>query len=213
METLATLSVERFLDELASGNATPGGGSAAAIMGAMGAALVSMVANLTIGKKGYEAAEGEMRTLLTESEALRTELAGMVAEDIAAFDSLMAAYRMPKGEGTSDDAKAARSAAIQRGLMAATEAPLACARGCAAAVRLAERAVERGNVNVISDVGVGVVAAWAALRSAALNVHINAPQIKDRAFTDRAISELDTLLAECGPLADRVHERVKQRMR
>jgi formiminotetrahydrofolate cyclodeaminase len=209
MDSLATLSVERFLDELASGNATPGGGSAAAIMGAMGAALVSMVANLTIGKKDYEAAEGEMRALLAESEALRIRLAGMVAEDIAAFDSLMAAYRLPKA---TDDDKVRRSAAIQHGLTAATEAPLACARGCAEAVRLTERAVERGNVNVISDVGVGVVAAWAALRSAALNVHINAPQIKDRAFTDRAISELDALLAECGPLADRVHERVRQRM-
>ena len=209
METIANLSVERFLDELASGNATPGGGSAAAIMGAMGAALVSMVCNLTIGKKGYEAVEGEMRSLLGESEALRAKLARMVAEDVAAFDSLMAAYKLPKA---SDDEKAVRSAAIQAGLKLATEAPLACARASAEVVRLTERAVARGNLNVISDVGVGVLAGWAALRSAALNVHINAPQIKDRAFTDRALGELQTLLAECGALSERVHDSVKAKL-
>ena len=209
METIANLSVERFLDELASGNATPGGGSAAAIMGAMGAALVSMVCNLTIGKKGYEAVEGEMRSLLGESEALRAKLARMVAEDVAAFDSLMAAYKLPKA---SDDEKAVRSAAIQAGLKLATEAPLACARASVEVVRLTERAVARGNLNVISDVGVGVLAGWAALRSAALNVHINAPQIKDRAFTDRGLGELQTLLAECGALSERVHDSVKAKL-
>ena len=100
------LSTSAFLDALAGGSATPGGGSAAAIMGAMGAALVSMVANLTLGKKGYEAVEPQMRALLVESEALRKRLAAMVAEDVAAFDSLMAAYRLPKG---GDDEKATRA--------------------------------------------------------------------------------------------------------
>ncbi len=203
------LSTASFLDELASGKATPGGGSAAAVMGAMGAALVSMVANLTIGKKGYEAVEPQMRQLLAESEALRTRLAAMVAEDVAAFDSLMAGYKLPKD---TDEQKAARSLAIQAGLKAATEAPLACARACAEGVRLAERAVEHGNLNVISDVGVGVLASWAALRSAALNVQINAPQIKDRAWVDGALTELQALLAECRPLAESVHERVKAKL-
>lgn len=204
-----SLTTTRFLDELASGSATPGGGSAAAVMGAMGAALVSMVAHLTIGKKGYEAVEADMRALLADSEALRARLQGMVAEDVAAFDSLMAAYKLPKA---TDEDKAARSAAIQQGLRAATEAPLACARACAEAVRLAERAVDKGNANVISDVGVGVLASWAALRSAALNVHINVPQLKDRVFADGALTELDRLLAECGPLSERVHDRVKARL-
>lgn len=202
-------STKRFLDELASGNATPGGGSAAAVMGSMGAALVSMVANLTIGKKGYEAVDGEMRQLLADSEALRQRLVGMVAEDIAAFDSLMASYKMPKA---TDEEKAVRSAAIQTGLKAATEAPLACARACAEGVRLAARALEHGNLNVISDVGVGVLASWAALRSAALNVNINAPQIKDRAWTDTALTELQALLDECGSLAERIHAGVKAKL-
>ena len=203
------ISTEQFLDALASGAPTPGGGSAAAVMGAMGSALVSMVANLTIGKKGYEGVEAEMRQVLAESEALRTRLAAMVAEDVAAFDTLMAGYKLPKA---TDGEKAARSLAIQAGLKLATEAPLACARACGEGVQLAARAVEHGNLNVISDVGVGVLASWAALRSAALNVHINAPQIKDRAYTDRALSELQALLAECGPLAERVLELVKAKL-
>jgi formiminotetrahydrofolate cyclodeaminase len=202
-------STAKFLDDLASAAPTPGGGSAAAVMGSMGAALVSMVANLTVGKKGYEAVDAAMRQLLAESEALRLRLAGMVAEDVSAFDALMASYKLPK---TTDEEKAARSAAIQHGLKLATEAPLACARACAEAVRLAERAAAHGNVNVISDAGVGVLAAWAALRSAALNVNINAPQIKDRAWADAALTELEGLLAECGPLSERVHQTVKAKL-
>ena len=93
-------SVEKFLDDLASGHPTPGGGSAAAIMGAMGAALVSMVCNVTIGKKGYEGVEAEMKAVLHESEKVRRRLTDMVAEDIAAFDSILTAYKLPKATTT-----------------------------------------------------------------------------------------------------------------
>src|SRR5579862_7085920 len=99
-------SVEKFLDDLASGNPTPGGGSAAAVMGAMGAALVSMVCNVTIGKKGYEGVEGEMRDILQQSERVRRRLTAMVAEDIAAFESIMSAYKLPKA---TDAEKAVRA--------------------------------------------------------------------------------------------------------
>src|SRR5579863_10100845 len=150
--TVTQSSVEKFLDDLAGGNPTPGGGSAAAIMGAMGAALVSMVCNVTIGKKGYEGVEAEMRAILRESERVRSRLTAMVAEDIAAFDSIMAAYKLPK---ISDEDKARRAAAIQAGLRRATEAPLDCARVCAEVIALARRASERGYLNVISDGGVG----------------------------------------------------------
>jgi methenyltetrahydrofolate cyclohydrolase len=194
-----------FLDALASGEPTPGGGGAAALMGAMGAALISMVCNLTIGKKGYEAVEEDMRELLDESESLRASLQGMVADDAAAFDRLMSAYRLPKA---TDEEKTYRSAAIQNGLKAATTAPLDCARAAAEVIRLTARASERGNTNVISDVGVGALAGWAALRSAALNVKVNVPQLKDRTFADHALTEIAALLDECGPLADAVHARV-----
>jgi formiminotetrahydrofolate cyclodeaminase len=185
-------SIDRFLDRLASGDPTPGGGSAAAIMGAMGAALVSMVCNVSFGKKGYEAAEPELRNMLVRSEELRGRLAAMVAEDVAAFDSLMAAYKLPK---SSDEEKSRRAETIQTSLKRATEVPLECARACSEVVLLARRAADLGYKHVITDVGVGVAAADAALRSAALNVFINAPSLKDHRFAETAIEEVERLVA------------------
>ena len=201
-------SVEKFLDDLASGHPTPGGGSAAAIMGAMGAALVSMVCNVTIGKKGYEAVEPEMRAVLQESEQVRRRLTAMVAEDIAAFDSILAAYKLPKA---SDDDKARRADAIQAGLRRATETPLDCARVCAQVIALARRASEHGYLNVISDGGVGVLAGFTGLRSAALNVYINAPALKDRAFAERATAELEKLVAQCAAESEAVYQIVREK--
>jgi formiminotetrahydrofolate cyclodeaminase len=183
-------SIDQFLDDLASGNPTPGGGSAAAIMGAMGAALVSMVCNVSFGKQGCEAAEPELRNMLVKSEELRRHLAAMMAEDIAAFDSLMAAYKLAK---SSDEEKARRAETIQACLERATEVPLECARACSQVVAMARRAADLGYKHVISDVGVGVATADAALRSAALNVFINAPALKDRRFAANAIEEVERL--------------------
>ena len=201
--------LDAFLDELASGAPTPGGGSAAAIMGAMGAALVSMVCNVTIGKKGHEAVASEMQSVRDESEELRMSLTAMVADDIAAFDGLMAAYRLPK---ISEEDKSLRAAAIQSNLLAATETPMACARACAQVVALSKRAAERGYAGVISDVGVGVLAANTALRSAALNVYINAPSLKDRGFAAAAAAELEKLLDDCARESELVFERVRSRL-
>jgi methenyltetrahydrofolate cyclohydrolase len=199
-----------FLDELASGAPTPGGGSAAAIMGAMGAALVSMVCNVTLGKKGLEAVESEIKAVRDESEKLRLRLTSMVAEDIAAFDGLMAAYRLPK---LTEEEKSRRAAAIQSSLRAATDTPLACARACAEVVALSRRAGEKGYAGVISDAGVGVLAANTALRSAALNVYINAPSLKDRAFADAATAELEQLLDTCARESELVFELVRSRLK
>lgn len=208
-EQIAQDSVELFLERLASADATPGGGSAAAVMGAMGAALAAMVCRLTVGKADYAAVQAEMQKALIECDALRQRLVGMVAEDVAAFDALMAAYRLPKA---SDADKAARSAAIQAGLQGATEAPLRCARACADVVRLCARVARHGNLNVISDAGVGVLAAAAALRSAALNVYINAPSIKDRGFAEARLAEVETLQAEVLPLAEQVFDQVRGKL-
>jgi formiminotetrahydrofolate cyclodeaminase len=202
-------SIEKFLDDLAGGNPTPGGGSAAAIMGAMGAALVSMVCNVTIGKKGYEGVEAEMRAVLHESEKVRKRLTGMVAEDIAAFESIMAAYKLPKA---TDEDKAARSAAIQAGLRRATETPLDCARVCAEVIVLARRASEHGYLNVISDGGVGVLAGFTGLRSAALNVYINAPALKDRVFAEHARAELEKLVEFCAAESEAVYKIVRKKL-
>ena len=202
-------SVDDFLERLASSAATPGGGSAAAIMGAMGAALVSMVCNVSLGKKGLEDAESELLAIRTESEGLRLKLTGMVEEDIAAFDSLMAAYKLPK---ITEADKAGRSAAIQAALHRATQVPLECARACAAVISLARRSAERGYRGVISDAGVGVAAAHGALRSAALNVFINAPALNDRAFAQQAVAEIEALMAAGAIENDAVYALVRGRL-
>jgi formiminotetrahydrofolate cyclodeaminase len=201
--------LQGFLDDLASGAPTPGGGSAAAVIGAMGAALVSMVCNVTLGKKGQEHVAPEMEAVRGESERLRARLTTMVAEDIAAFDGLMAAYRLPKG---TDEEKSRRAEAIQTTLQAATETPLACARACAEVVALSRRAGEKGYSGVVSDAGVGVLAANSALRAAALNVHINAPSLKDREYAQAAVAEIEKLLAESARESEAVFQLVRSRL-
>jgi formiminotetrahydrofolate cyclodeaminase len=168
-----------------------------------------MVCNVTLGKKGMEDAAEEMRAVCAGSEALRLRLTAMIAGDIAAFDGLMSAYRLPKG---TDAEKARRGAAIQAGLAAATDTPLDCARACAEVIRLSRRAAQHGYSGVISDAGVGVLAAQTALRSAALNVQINAPLLEDRAFAARASEEMEGLVAEGARESEAVFALVRSRL-
>ena len=202
-------TLEDFLNALASKAPTPGGGSAAAVIGAMGAGLISMVCNVTLGRKGMEEVAAEMRAVCDQSEALRSRLTAMIAEDIAAFDGLMGAYRLPKA---TDAEKAARSAAIQRGLVGATNTPLDCARACAEVIKISRRAAQHGYAGVISDAGVGVLAAQTALRSAALNVQINAPMLEDKAFAGRASEELEALLSAGARESEAVFALVRTRL-
>jgi len=209
MSEIKEKSVQVFLDELASKSPTPGGGSAAAVMGAQAAALVSMVCNLTIGKPKYIEVETEMQALLTKSEALREKLTGMIKADVDVFDRLMATYGLPK---ESDEEKAARSEAIQSVLKEATVVPLDCARACAETIALSRIAAEKGNVGVISDAGVAVMAGYSALKSAALNVYINAGGLKDRAFADAKMAELEMILNGADVAAEEVYQIVKAKL-
>ncbi len=183
-------TIAKFLDELASEQPTPGGGGAAAIMGAVGAALVSMVANLTIGKKNYEAFDEELKATNAAAEKVRAELTAAIDEDVVAFNAVMGAYGLPRG---TDEEKAARAAAIQAALKQATDAPLRAVKACHEVIKLSAVVAEKGNVNVISDAGVAVLAANAGLRSAALNVYINAKSIKDREFAEIRLGEVNAL--------------------
>jgi len=203
-------AIEPFLDALASSKATPGGGSAAAIIGAMGAALVSMICNLTIGKKKYANVEGEMKEVLHKAEALRHKLTGMIEDDVKAFDQVMAAYGMPK---ETDAEKAARDKAIQAALKQATEVPLRCCHAAREVIDLAVIASDKGNLNVISDAGVGVLAAYAALRSAALNVFTNAKIITDKAFAEAKVKELEKLLAGAEGATETAYAVVRGKLR
>lgn len=202
-------NVQTFLDQLASQASTPGGGSAAAIMGAMGAALVSMVCNLTIGKKNYAGVEGDLKQVLQKSEELRQRLTGMVADDIRVFNQVMSAYGMAKD---SDEQKSARAAAIQDALKEATVVPLACAKACAEVIELSRTAAEKGNLNVISDAGVAVMAAYGALKSAALNVYINVGNIKDKDFANAMGTELESILGRCESATQEIFELVKSKL-
>jgi methenyltetrahydrofolate cyclohydrolase len=206
MTQIKDTAIEPFLDQLASGAATPGGGSAAAIIGAMGAALVSMVCNLTIGKKKYADVEGEMKDVLAKTEMLRKRLTVMIQDDVKAFDAVMGAYGMPK---ETDADKAARGKAIQAALKLATEVPLACARAAREVIDLAAIASDKGNLNVISDAGVGVLAGYAALQSAALNVFTNARMITDKTFAEAKLKELNQLLAGAEGATEKAYAVVK----
>jgi methenyltetrahydrofolate cyclohydrolase len=209
MAVIKDQAIDKFLDGLASQSATPGGGSAAAIIGAMGAALVSMVCNLTIGKKKYQDVEDEMRSALSKAEALRHKLSGMVEDDVKAFDAVMGAYGMAK---ETEEQKAARNSAIQAALEQATDVPLRCCKVAREVIDLAGVVAEKGNLNVISDAGVGALAAYAALRSAALNVFTNARMISDKDFAGAKLKELDGLLAGAEGAAENAYEVVKGKL-
>lgn len=206
MTEIKDTAIEPFLDQLASSAATPGGGSAAAILGGMGAALVSMVCNLTIGKKKYADVEDDMKEVLAKAEDLRHRMTAMIQDDVQAFDTVMGAYGMPKD---TDDEKAARSAAIQDALKMATEVPIRCCHLAREVIDLSLIASEKGNINVISDAGVGVLSAYAALRSAALNVYINAKMISDTSFVESKLSDLEGLLAGAEATTEKAYNIVK----
>lgn len=209
MSEIKDKSIQVFLDELASKSATPGGGSAAAVMGAQSAALISMVCNLTIGKPKYAEVEVQMQNLLQQSEALREKLIGMIKADVDVFNKLMACYGLPK---ETDAEKAARSVAIQVVLKEATDVPLACAAACAEAIKLSRIAAEIGNPAIISDAGAAVMSAYGGLKSAALNVYINANSLKDRVFAETKLVELEAILSGVDIAVEEIYQLVKAKL-
>ncbi len=184
------LSVVTFLDALASSAAAPGGGGAAALAGAMAAALVSMVCNLTLGRERYAEAEDKMRQVLDRSETLRAELQQLGEDDVAAFNRLSAAYKLPR---TTEADIAIRKDAIQASLKRATEVPLRTARAAAAILPLCPPVAEYGNPAAVSDIGVAALLAHAAARSALLNVEINLRTLEDPLYIYQARAEVTRL--------------------
>ncbi len=168
--------IEEFLDRLGSDSPTPGGGAAAGVAGASGAALIAMVANLTIDKEGYEAAWDRMREIRPIVDAGRDELLDLADRDAAAFDAVMAAFRMPK---ETDDEKAARREAIQTAFEGAASVPLQVAGRAAEMIDLGREAIEIGNENAASDGLSASYLLYAAVECAVANVLINAAALKD----------------------------------
>src|SRR5512140_1451810 len=145
-------TMNAFLDELASSSPAPGGGSVAALAGALGAALTSMVCNLTIGKKKYADVEDDMKKIIVQSEDLRRRFTELIERDTHAFNKVMEAFGLPK---ETDPQKALRNAAVREATKEATLVPLEVMKHCIDALALAQEVASRGNANSISDAGVG----------------------------------------------------------
>jgi len=208
-EKLTQQTVTDFLDALASNAPAPGGGSVAALSGALGAALVSMVCNLTLGKKKYAAVQDDIAALVAQSEALRHRLTDLLEADVEVYTGVSAAYKMAR---KTPEEKAARSAAIQEALKAAAQVPLDVAGACVEVLELCTQTAEQGNLNAVSDAGVAALMAEAGLRSAALNVIINVNAIKDEAFSAKLQGELDALLEGRSALKEQVYDLVVEKL-
>jgi len=201
-----------FLDDLSLATPTPGGGSAAAYAGAMGAALVAMVARLTIGKKSYQPVQAQMTEILNQAERLRLELTGAVQVDSAAFEAVMAAFKLPKG---TTKEMAIRNAAIEEATRSAAQVPLKTAQNAVSVMALAERCVALGNFNAITDAASAAALARASMVAAGYNVRINVANLSDgfagetflnqlHSLEERAVlleADLQKMLAERGKLS------------
>ena len=180
-----------FLDELASNSPAPGGGSVAALSGALGAALTSMVCNLTKTKQGYESVQDEIAEVLEKSEGLRKDLTDLIDKDTEAFNEVMKALKMPK---ETEDQKEQRRNAMQTAFKQASEVPLQTARKCVQILDVAYIVAVKGNKNSISDAAVSALMAQTGVQAAMLNVRINLSSIKDLEYVAQVTSELHELL-------------------
>ena len=200
-------TVAEFVSSVASSAPVPGGGSVAAHAGALAAALATMVAGLTIGRKKYAAVESEMRAIVVEAEGLGRRLAALVKEDADAYALVSAAYRLPHDSAAMT---AARDASIQTALLMAAAVPLETARASAAVARLSVICAKKGNANAVSDAGVAALLAEAACKGAAYNVRINLASMTDRRAGEDLASEARRLVHECASAAIDAQSAVEQ---
>lgn len=206
-------TAKNFVYDVASESPTPGGGSVAALVGSLGGALTNMVGNLTIDKKVYMEVPDTHKTKMEENfktiQGLIDDLLNLVDEDSTAFDDVMKAFKLPKE--TSEE-KNIRSEAIQSGYKKALEVPLRCGEKCFEVLKSQDVFANFGNVNAITDVGVGTLLAYAGLEGALFNVTINLKSIKDLEYKKEMEERVNTLLKEGKELRDQLLEIVYQRL-
>ena len=190
---LVDMKITEFLKELASDSPAPGGGAAAALSGAMGAALAAMYMRLTIGKKNYEDVEDLFKKKLEEVEALRKRITELTDEDADAFNEVMAAFKLPKN---TEEEKEARKKKIQEAFKKAATIPLETCKACRNVIDIVLEIGLKGNKNVMSDAAAAALCALNGLKTAALNVEINIPFIKDEEFVNKLRSELDEVMKD-----------------
>jgi len=198
-----------YLEDLASNKPAPGGGSAAALAGALGAALGSMVANFTVGKEKFAAVEEQARKALEECERLRGELAGLIQADVEAYSKYAAATGLPR---SNEEEKEKRAAAIQQAMKAAAAVPLEACRKCQEILEVSRQLLEIGNPNLVSDVGCAAELAYAALRAALLNVEVNHAFIKDETYIKAQKEELAPLLSSASQIRDHIWAETRRRI-
>jgi formiminotetrahydrofolate cyclodeaminase len=191
MTKVVKMNIKMFLDELASNSPAPGGGSVAALSGALGAALSSMVCHLTIGKQGYEPVQDEILEMLHKSEELRKHLTDLIDKDTEAFNEVITAMNLPK---ETEEQKHQRQQVMQTALKHAADIPMETARTCVQVMDIARVIAEKGNKNSISDAAVSVLMAQAGVQAAMLNVRINLSSIKDTDYVQKISTELHELL-------------------
>lgn len=193
--TLGDKPLLNLIEAFRSPSPTPGGGSAAALAGAVGAALLAMAASLPKHRAVSEEDVARLQDAGRRTTEIASRLAALVDEDARAYDGVIAAYRLPKG---SDDERAARHARIQEALVGAASVPLEMMRQCAGALQLATIVRTLANVHAATDVGVGVELLGAAVRGAALNVGVNVADVDDQARAAQIRQECEALAARCG---------------
>ncbi|HUX41037.1 MAG TPA: glutamate formimidoyltransferase [Rectinemataceae bacterium] len=203
---LVSMRTVDFVDEVSNDSVAPGGGSVAALAGSLGAALAAMVGNLTVGKKGYEAKWSELSALAVKAQSVKERLLDAVDEDTAAFNGILEAGRLPKA---TEAEKAAREAALEAANKRAAEVPLASAKASLEAAKLCVEAAEKGNVNSVSDAGVGALMARSAVIGAAFNVLINLAGVKDRAFAENLERQANALISEAEAVEAKAIEKVR----
>lgn len=204
---LVDMTCEGFAEETASESPAPGGGSVSAYMGSLGAALGTMVANLSAHKPGWDDRWEYFAKYAEEGHAIMEELIHLVDEDTAAFNEIMAVFGMPK---STPEEKAARAAAMEKATLYATEVPLRTMRCAFKAFDVLAAMVENGNPNSVSDAGVGALAVRAAVLGAMLNVKINAAGLKDREAADRLVGEANEIAAKAKALEAELMEKVEK---
>jgi formiminotetrahydrofolate cyclodeaminase len=187
---LKDLTITEFLEQTASAEPLPGGGCTAALNAALAASLTEMVANLTIGRKEYQAVEEDMQEIAQATADLRTKLQNDIDNDAQAYQAVLAAFKLPKN---TDDQKKERSKTIQQAFKTAATVPLGVARDALQIMDLAARAITDGNPNAVSDGAVAVLVARTAALAAAYNVKINLTAIKDTAFVAELTREIEEL--------------------
>lgn len=205
-ELLTEKSCTDFTALLAAKTSVPGGGGAAAMAGALGTALGSMVGNFTVGKKKYAAYEENIKAALQKAETLRERLLELVNADAEAFEPLSKAYSIPKDDPSRDSV-------LEEATLNACKAPVEMVECCCEAVELLEVMLERGSVLLVSDAGCGALLCKAAMECAAMNVYINTGTLKDREAAADIEKKVDGLLKEYGERAAAVSEEVLRRIR